>query len=181
MKVSKKLEYAPSYPSKRSLPGKVGILTAAAVLAAGTAVGCGKPELGGEPLVDPSTICETEPGDVAIEGDIEVDPSELTDGEVSTTWGGEPLVDPSTICETEPGDVAIEGDIEVDPSELTDGEVSTTGIILEPPEDDEPELMGDILPDPSTIDGDGSADEAPAGNYLPNPTYAGDGSNGQNR
>ncbi|MBR3459800.1 MAG: hypothetical protein IKH21_03295 [Clostridia bacterium] len=140
MKVSKKTEYAPSYPSKRSLPGKVGILTAAAVLAAGTAVGCGKPELGGEPLVDPSTICETEPGDVA-----------------------------------------IEGDIEVDPSELTGGEVSTTGIILEPPEDDDPELMGDILPDPSTIDGDGSADEAPAGNYLPNPTYAGDGSNGQNR
>lgn len=140
MKVSKKTEYAPSYPSRRSLPGKVGILTAAAVLAAGTAVGCGKPELGGEPLVDPSTICETEPGDVA-----------------------------------------IEGDIEVDPSELTDGEVSTTGIILEPPEDDDPELMGDILPDPSTIDGDGSADEAPAGNYLPNPTYAGDGSNGQNR
>ena len=110
------------------------------MLAAGTAVGCGKPELGGEPLVDPSTICETEPGDVA-----------------------------------------IEGDIEVDPSELTGGEVSTTGIILEPPEDDDPELMGDILPDPSTIDGDGSADEAPAGNYLPNPTYAGDGSNGQNR
>ncbi len=140
MKVSKKTEYAPSYPSKRSLPGKVGILTAAAVLAAGTAVGCGKPELGGEPLADPSTICETEPGDVA-----------------------------------------IEGDIEVDPSELTGGEVSTTGIILEPPEDDDPELMGDILPDPSTIDGDGSADEAPAGNYLPNPTYAGDGSNGQNR
>lgn len=140
MKVSKKTEYAPSYPSKRSLPGKVGILTAAAVLAAGTAIGCGKPELGGEPLVDPSTICETEPGDVA-----------------------------------------IEGDIEVDPSELTGGEVSTTGIILEPPEDDDPELMGDILPDPSTIDGDGSADEAPAGNYLPNPTYAGDGSNGQNR
>lgn len=140
MKVSKKTEYAPSYPSKRSLPGKVGILTAAAVLAAGTAVGCGKPELGGEPLVDPSTICETEPGDVA-----------------------------------------IEGDIEVDPSELTGGEVSTTGIILEPPEDDDPELMGDILPDPSTIDDDGSADEAPAGNYLPNPTYAGDGSNGQNR
>lgn len=140
MKVSKKTEYAPSYPSKRSLPGKVGILTAAAVLAAGTAVGCGKPELGGEPLVDPSTICETEPGDVA-----------------------------------------IEGDIEVDPSELTGGEVSTTGIILEPPEDDDPELMGDILPDPSTIDGDGSTDEAPAGNYLPNPTYAGDGSNGQNR
>ncbi|MBQ3849775.1 MAG: hypothetical protein II747_04910 [Clostridia bacterium] len=140
MKVSKKTEYAPSYPSKRSLPGKVGILTAAAVLAAGTAVGCGKPELGGEPLVDPSTICETEPGDVA-----------------------------------------IEGDIKVDPSELTGGEVSTTGIILEPPEDDDPELMGDILPDPSTIDGDGSADEAPAGNYLPNPTYAGDGSNGQNR
>lgn len=140
MKVSKKTEYAPSYPSKRSLPGKVGILTAAAVLAAGTAVGCGKPELGGEPLVDPSTICQTEPGDVA-----------------------------------------IEGDIEVDPSELTGGEVSTTGIILEPPEDDDPELMGDILPDPSTIDGDGSADEAPAGNYLPNPTYAGDGSNSQNR
>ena len=113
MKIKKVKGYEPKYPMKSA--AKVGALAAAALITAGAAAGC-TPRYNG--FLEFST---PQPTEVALDGDIAVDPAEL-----------------NTDC---PGDVEIEGELAVDPAEINSDDPgdNTEG----------PEFMGDIMPDPA--------------------------------